>query len=198
MHWLPRTPGERLLLAALCSLAGHGALWLYLDALPPQQVAGAPLQLRLTAGAQAVRLPPPLPPAAMVPDAPPASSLVPQAEPAPRAPDVADAPAGAVVAGADAALAIPRFYTAAELDKLAQPLQPVLLPDTDSLPEGVELQVYIDAAGTVLRVEVPDSVPPDYADQVRQRFLQAGFSPAEKDGLPVASVKRIALSAEDL
>jgi protein TonB len=99
----------------------------------------------------------------------------------------------------DRSLALARYYPASELDTLAQPLQPILLPDLeDELPPNVELEVYIDYQGVVQRVVLPAGLDEHFAAQVMQRFQTARFSPARKDGVAVNSLKRIRLESEDL
>lgn len=194
MQLLPRTPAERLLCSALLALACHLGLLLLLDALPPAAGGTAGLTVRLQAAppakaslvapekvvaaaglsAEAVAPPAAQQAAVTAPDAPPAANTV--------------APA----------LAMARFFSANELDVLAEPLQPIVLPETDDLPADVRLQVYIDASGHVVRVTVPTNLPEAYAEAIRQRFYAASFTPARKAGQPVASVKQIALDTEDL
>lgn len=211
MYWLPRTARERLQLAGLVSLCCHLLAWLWLDALPPRLMYaghGGVLVRLQAAPAPAAAVPPPSGPltaatppseplAATRPAGPPpqASAAVPDSGEVTKA---APSPADFGQAAAEAMLSLPRFYTAAELDTLAQPLSPVPLPDTDYLPDDIEITVYIDASGHVLRVDTPDELVPDYAMQVRARFFQARFAPALIGGVPVPSVKRIALTAEDL
>lgn len=192
MQLLPRTPAERLLCSALLALACHLGLLLLLDALPPAPDGAIGLTVRLQAAPPAnasvatekVAVAAALP---AEPVAPLAAQQAAAAEPA--------APAANTVAPA---LAMARFFSANELDVLAEPLQPIVLPETDDLPADVRLQVYIDAGGRVVRVIVPAGVPEAYAEIIRQRFYAASFTPARKAGLAVASVKQIALDAEDL
>lgn len=212
MHWLPRTPRERLQLAMLLSLLCHVVIWLLLDAMPAAStgmVAGLPQRIVLAAPVSysppqlllqpptGVPLLPATPPAAAAPAA--AFPVTPASSPQALTPDAASPPSTDTLASAAmAALSLPRFYTASELDVLAEPLAPIVLPDAEDLPEDAELAVYIDANGLVLRVDVPAVIAADYAEQLRQRFIEARFSPAQIAGVAVPSIKRIALVAETL
>jgi hypothetical protein len=92
-----------------------------------------------------------------------------------------------------------RYYTAAELDVLATPIEMIHLPETDEdLPQGLLLEVYIDYTGTVQRVVLPAGLPEPYGAALCRRFEQARFSPAQKDGMAVNSIKRIQLLPENL
>lgn len=211
MYWLPRTTRERLQLAALASLCCHLLVWLWLDALPERVThaghGGVSVRLQAAPAPAAATPPAPAPLTAAAQPSVPLADVMPPGTPQQASaavpdsnvvPDASPSPADFGPAAAQTMLSLPRFYTAAELDTLAQPLAPVPLPETDNLPDDIEIAVYIDASGYVLRVDTPDELAPDYAMQVRTRFLQARFSPALIGGVPVASVKRIALTAEDL
>lgn len=193
MQLLPRTPAERLLCSALLALACHLGLLLLLDALPPAAVGqvGLTVSLRTNPGPAAPVVPAAAPPAAALAAAPTAAAPLPAASPAPQA-------TAAASEAAAPALSLARFFKASELDVLAAPLHAIILPETEDLPPDVRLQVYIDASGQVVEVSVPDSVPAEYAESLRQRFYAARFVPARKAGMAVASVKEIALDAEDL
>ena len=193
MQLLPRTPAERLLCSALLALACHLGLLLLLDALPPAAEGAVGLTVRLQAAPPAN--------AAVATEKVAAAAALPAEPVAPPAtqPAAAAEPAADPVANTVApALAMARFFSANELDVLAEPLQPIVLPETDDLPADVRLQVYIDASGHVVRVTVPTDLPEAYAEAIRQRFYAASFTPARKAGQAVASVKQIALDAEDL
>ena len=193
MQLLPRTPAERLLCSALLALACHLGLLLLLDALPPAAEGAAGLRVRLQAAPPAN--------ASVATEKVAAAAALPAEPVAPPAAQQAAATAPDAASEANAvapALAMARFFSANELDVLAEPLQPIVLPETDDLPPDVRLQVYIDASGRVVRVVVPVGVPEAYAETIRQRFYAANFTPARKAGLAVASVKQIALDAEDL
>lgn len=199
MHWLPRTSGERLLLAALLALGGHLGVALWLDGLPPSPTVTPGLRVVLPSvhtpspGKPAVA---PAPPAVVPESAALSPSITEARDAAPGAGGVASPQTSSPAA--ELATGLPRFYRADELDKLAMPLSPIVLPDAEFLQEGSELQVYIDASGVVVLVDLPDGMDADYADRVRQVFLSTRFVPAEKSGQPVPSIKRIALTAEDL
>lgn len=190
MQLLPRTPAERLLCSALLALACHLGLLLLLDALLPAAGGAAGLTVRLQAA-------PPAKASLVAPEkVVAAAGLSAEAVAPPAAVTAPDAaPAANTVAPA---LAMARFFSANELDVLAEPLQPIVLPETDDLPADVRLQVYIDASGHVVRVTVPTDLPEAYAEAIRQRFYAGSFTPARKAGQAVASVKQIALDAEDL
>ena len=193
MQLLPRTPAERLLCSALLALACHLGLLLLLDALPPASGGAAGLTVRLQAA-------PPAKASLVAPEKVAAAAALPVEAVPPAAQQAAvTAPDAAPAANTVApALAMARFFSANELDVLAEPLQPIVLPETDDLPADVRLQVYIDASGHVVRVTVPTDLPEAYAEAIRQRFYAASFTPARKAGQPVASVKQIALDTEDL
>jgi len=174
------------LASALLAVALHLAGYLLLDGLPPARPGQVGLTVRLQAA-----------PAVLTPA--PAAAL-PVGEPMP--PAMSPAAANPVLAS-DAlpshSLALTRYYTASELDKLAEPLQPIVLPELeDVLPPDTVLDVYIDYQGVVQRVVLPGGLDEHFASQVKQRFLAAQFAPAEKNGVAVNSLKRIVLQAEDL
>lgn len=172
--------------SALLAVALHLAGYLLLDSLPPARQGQLGLSVRLQTA--------PAVPGAVQP-APPAV-----AEPvsAPMSPAAAN-PVLASDAVSSRPLALARYYTASELDKLAEPLQPIVLPELeDELPPETVLDVYIDYQGVVQRIVLPDGLDEQFAAQVRQRFLAAQFAPAEKNGVAVNSMKRIALEPEDL
>jgi hypothetical protein len=178
----------------LLALACHLGLLLLLDALPPAVGGTSGLTVRLQAA-------PPAKASLVAPEKVVAAAPLPAEPVAPPAtqPAAATEPAAAHAANTVApALAMARFFSANELDELAEPLQPIVLPETDDLPADVRLQVYIDASGHVVRVTVPTNLPEAYAEAIRLRFYAASFTPARKAGQAVASVKQIALDAEDL
>lgn len=186
MHFLPHSQGERLLASALLAVALHLAGYLLLDGLPPASQSQLGLRVRLAS--------PPAPRQTVLQDVPP------QAKAAPALPEPDAANAEQVSEAMPASpLAVARYYPASELDTLAEPLQPILLPDLeDELPPDTILDVYIDYQGAVQRVVLPEGLDEHFAAQVLQRFQTARFSPARKDGMPVNSFKRIALQPEDL
>lgn len=187
MHFLPHSQGERLLASALLAVALHLAGYLLLGGLPPARQGQLGMTVRLQAAPEVVQAVTPAVPAAVAVAAPVAESP-PAANPG-MASDAIPA----------RNLALARYYTASELDQLAEPLQPIELPDLeDELPPAAVLNVYIDYQGVVQRVVLPDGLDEHFASQVKQRFLAARFAPAEKDGVAVNSLKRIALQAEDL
>ena len=192
MQLLPRTPAERLLCSALLALACHLGLLLLPDTLPPAAEGAAGLTVRLQAAPPAN--------AAVATEKVTAAAALPAEPVAPPAtqPAAATEPAAPAANTVAPALAMARFFSANELDELAEPLLPIVLPETDDLPADVRLQVYIDASGHVVRVTVPTDLPEAYAEAIRQRFYAASFTPARKAGQPVASVKQIALDTEDL
>jgi TonB family protein len=88
------------------------------------------------------------------------------------------------------------YYAASELDRVAQPLRLVDLHVEGR--EGIDyygllrMDVYIDADGSVSRVEVLEaSVPRALLERAAQAFAQARFDAARRRGLPVRSVKRV-------
>ncbi len=188
MHFLPQSQGERLLASTLLAVALHLIVYLLLDGLPPASQSQLGLSVRLAS--------PPAPAHAVAQDV---QRLV-EAAPALPVP-VQDAanPEQASEAMPARPLALARYYPANELDTLAEPLQPILLPDLeDELPPDTILDVYIDYQGVVQRVVLPEGLDANFAAQVMQRFQTARFSPALKDGMPVNSFKRIVLQPEDL
>ncbi|UDM17436.1 hypothetical protein [Vogesella sp. XCS3] len=187
MHFLPHSQGERLLASALLAVALHLAGYLLLDGLPPARQGQVGLTVRLQAAPEVAQAATPAAPTAAAVAAPVAVS--PLAANPEMASDVVPA----------RALAQARYYTASELDKLAEPLQPIVLPELeDALPPDTVLDVYIDYQGVVQRVVLPGGLDEHFASQVKQRFLAAQFAPAEKNGVAVNSLKRIVLQAEDL
>jgi hypothetical protein len=187
MHFLPHSQGDRLLASALLAVALHLAGYLLLDGLPPARQGQFGITVRLQAAPEVAQAATPAAPAAAAVAAPVAVS------PLEANPEVAS---DAIPART---LAQARYYTASELDKLAEPLQPIVLPELeDELPPDTVLDVYIDYRGVVQRVVLPDGLDGHFATQVKQRFLAAQFAPAEKNGVAVNSLKRIALQAEDL
>ncbi len=186
MQFLPHSQGERLLASALLAVALHLTAYLLLDGLPPASQSQLGLSVRLAT------LPGPM---QTVPQEAQAQAL---AAPALPVPDAAN-PEQPSEAMPLRPLALARYYPASELDTLAEPLQPILLPDLeDELPPDTILDVYIDYQGIVQRVVLPEGLDEHFAAQVMQRFQVARFSPAMKDGMPVNSFKRIALQPEDL
>lgn len=184
MYFLPHSQGERLLACALLAVALHLAGYLLLDGLPPARQGQVGLTVRLQAAPEVVQAATPAAPAAAAPVA---------VSPLAANPEMAS---DAVPARA---LALARYYIASELDKLAEPLQPIVLPELeDALPPDTVLDVYIDYQGVVQRVVLPGGLDEHFASQVKQRFLAAQFAPAEKNGVAVNSLKRIVLQAEDL
>lgn len=186
MHFLPQSQGERLLVSALLAVALHLIPYLLLDGLPPASRSQLGLSVRLAS--------PPGPTRAVAQDV----QRPAEAAPALPVPDAAN-PEQASEAMPARPLALARYYPANELDTLAEPLQPILLPDLeDELPPDTILDVYIDYQGVVQRVVLPEGLDANFAAQVMQRFQTACFSPALKDGMPVNSFKRIVLQPEDL
>lgn len=182
----------RLAASLLLALLAHGAGLIWLASLPWEAVGRAlpsVLQLRLMPAAA-----PALPPD--------------KREGAPAAPPVAGDKFGALpdAAAVPAEASTPLvwqaeepYYPASQLDVLAEPRTPLLL-DYNRLDAGpLEIKVYISAAGTVDRVEVVEGVADSrFADYIRQQFQKALFSPAQREGRPAKSVKRVVIRPEDL
>ena len=90
-----------------------------------------------------------------------------------------------------------RYFTAAEVDRVAFPLRDVGL----AFPPGragidyfgtLRMNVYIDAQGRVERVEVLEAtVPASFRASVVRAFEQARFEPARRWGRAVMSVKKV-------
>ena len=197
MRCLPQSQAERLLVSGLLALAAHLAIYVLLLALPAAQQSQLALSVSL-APAQAA------PPAALSPPAMAAADALPGGQasgPAAPSPASPATPAGPAQPSGSAApaLAMARYYTAAELDTLAIPTEPIHLPEAeDELPQDLQLEVYIDYTGAVQRVVLPAGLPASYGAELSRRFQQAHFFPAQKDGMAVNSVKRIQLLPESL
>jgi TonB family protein len=95
-----------------------------------------------------------------------------------------------------------RWFTAAEIDAPAQPAG-FITPNFPQGPRGtgylgrLRIDVYIDAAGKVSRVEVVEStLPPVFAERAVEAFAAARFEPARRFGRAVRSVKRLELDIE--
>jgi len=90
-----------------------------------------------------------------------------------------------------------RYYTASELDHVATPLADVGL----TFPKGREgidyfgtlrMDVYIDEAGRVDRVQVLEStVPREFQESAVAAFTRARFEPARRKGRAVKSIKKV-------
>ena len=96
-----------------------------------------------------------------------------------------------------AAWASRHYFTAAEVDRAAYPLEGISLP-YPTLANGtayagtLRLNVYIGRDGAVDAVELVDAtVPAAYQDVALRAFRAARFGPARWHGLAVRSVKRI-------
>ncbi|OQS41537.1 hypothetical protein [Chromobacterium haemolyticum] len=214
-RWRGLSNGDRILLGLSFSLAVHG-----LAIFAPWPVGGARgepagLSVRLTAARPPLRLEPAAAPPAWT--APRAEQTLPEAafeaepEPAPR--PSASAPAAELPAAASAPLAeatqpgdeLPQrlgldlYYPASQLEQLAVPLRPIELPELADLTGGairIELRVYINERGEVDAVQWVSAQPAGSEQPLLERFRQAGFSPARKDGIAVKSYKRILIESE--
>ena len=90
-----------------------------------------------------------------------------------------------------------RYFTAAEVEHVATPVRRLEL----EFPKGREgidyygtlrMDVLIDEKGHVDRVDVIQStVPRDFRDHAVQVFSTAVFEPAQRNGRPVKSVKKV-------
>jgi TonB family protein len=90
-----------------------------------------------------------------------------------------------------------RYFTASELDHVATPLSDIGL----AFPKGREgidyfgtlrMDVYIDEAGRVDRVQVLEStVPRTFRDSAVGAFSRARFEPALRKGRAVKSIKKV-------
>lgn len=90
-----------------------------------------------------------------------------------------------------------RYFTAAELERVAMPVTDVGLEFPPGR-EGIDyygtlrMEVYIDEHGHVDRVEVLEStVPAAFMASAVAKFRAATFAPAERRGRPVKSVKKV-------
>lgn len=177
---------ERLLCCAVVALLLHLLLfWLRLPAGPGLPAARFSVSL----------LPPPRAPAVVPPRAPaippelpaaPSPAAMPALMPAAPATD-----SSAAVAAAPA-LALDRYYTASELDTLAQPLAEIDLEQVVDETAPLQIAVYINDSGQVDQVEVlQGDATAESSRQVMARFAAARFSPALRQGVAVKSLKRI-------
>ncbi|HWH42208.1 MAG TPA: TonB family protein [Usitatibacter sp.] len=90
-----------------------------------------------------------------------------------------------------------RYFTAAEVEHVAVPVRRLEL----EFPQGREgidyygtlrMEVLIDEKGHVDRVDVLEStVPQAFRDHAVQVFSTAAFEPAQRNGAPVKSVKKV-------
>ena len=90
-----------------------------------------------------------------------------------------------------------RYFTAVEVEHVATPVRRLEL----EYPQGREgidyygtlrMDVLIDEKGHVDRVDVIQStVPRDFRDHAVQVFSTAVFEPAQRNGRPVKSVKKV-------
>lgn len=90
-----------------------------------------------------------------------------------------------------------RYFTAAEVEHVAVPVRRLELEFPPGR-EGVDyygtlrMEVLIDQKGHVDRVDVLEStVPQSFRDHAVQVFSTAAFEPAQRDGAPVKSVKKV-------
>lgn len=210
---MPR--GAGLLLCGLLSAAGHAAL--LLGATPSPDLAAAGHAPHTTGAAPAaVELRPA--PAAATP--PPAFAAVATNAPAPdltaatdsSSPDPTEARPTARAIGSDSVLSkgaevaevapaadpTDHYLPRSALDQGPAPTGVVDVPYPADAPagrfEGV-LTLFIDAGGRVQRVRHDSgNLPAQLADEARQAFLAATFSPGVKDGQAVGSRLRVAVT----
>ena len=89
------------------------------------------------------------------------------------------------------------YFTASEVDRPAFPLKPIDLPYPKARGGvdyygSLELELYVDAQGNVVRVAlVSAAVPQAYEEVALDSFRLARFGPALKWGRPVRSRKKI-------
>ncbi|MCS3804756.1 protein TonB [Chromobacterium alkanivorans] len=221
--------GDRLLLGLSLSLAVHGLAVFAPWPAGGAQGSASGLSVRLSAAAlssaardaarPAVRPAPAVAePAAGTPalTAPGASRALPEAE-TPRTetpPAAASVPApeasAPAAAGGEPALAddegLPQrlgldvYYPAGQLERLAEPLAPIVPPilaDMPGDPPAFELRVYINEQGGVDAAQWVGAAPAD-GDAQLEPFRRARFLPARKDGIAVKSYKRILLETTPL
>lgn len=109
------------------------------------------------------------------------------------APAAAPVQQDAPPAGAD------RYYAAAEVDQVALPRVPIVLPAPDALLKlGIhfQLKVFIDEEGRVDSVLCSDPLPGEQQARIVQAFRLARFEPARLQGRPVKSFKVIDIRPE--
>lgn len=96
----------------------------------------------------------------------------------------------------------PVYYTADQLTKRPRAIAVAEL-DTAATKHFIVsgkliLQLWIDASGKVVEVDVEDSnLPEIFAETARNTFKRSRFSPGERDGIPVGSLMRIEVSYDD-
>lgn len=89
------------------------------------------------------------------------------------------------------------YFTASEVDRPAFPLKPIDLPYPKARGGvdyygSLQLELYIDAQGNVVRVALGGvAVPQAYEEVALDSFRLARFGPALKWGHPVRSRKKI-------
>jgi protein TonB len=93
-------------------------------------------------------------------------------------------------------LSASNYFLARELDvrPAIRTLVDVEVPGLKNLPEGgmIRLSLWINEQGGVDSATVDaTTLPDDIAERVRFEFAKAAFFPAEKDGRPVRSLKKI-------
>ncbi|AUH50374.1 hypothetical protein CXB49_05890 [Chromobacterium sp. ATCC 53434] len=175
-----------MLLMLCLSLLAHAAL-LWLPLRPGQWDGGRHdgLRVRLTAAAEPVPRPAPsrTQPAPLVE----ASAAGPASAPAPLREDGDRLRLGAYL-----------YYSARELDQLAQQLGPITLPDVDLVAPTAPIValVFIDADGQVDAVRFEGSPPPVLTAAIAPVFRATRYLPARKDGLAVKSYKRIRIEPQ--
>lgn len=126
----------------------------------------------------------------------------------PPPPDKRDADSAPATAGTVAptgnlvSLALPQgvhYFPSQDLDRTATLINDVLLryPDTayrQGIAGEVTLRMFLNEGGTVDSVDVIKAEPEDlFEDAATEAALQLEYSPAIKDGMPVKSIKTIAI-----
>lgn len=188
----PTAGAHHALRVGTASPAAMQVRWAQADAARAGQAMSPP------ALASAQDASPPLAPTVPQDEAPPAAARA-EAEPsesAEVAPDAArDAARGAPHSDADSAFT--GYARRQMLDRVPQPLGIVQI----AYPAGVEpgrvhsgrLTLFIDETGAVRKVLVltpakpEDALPAPFVEAARVAFLQARFSPGERQGVPVKS-----------
>lgn len=219
--------GDRLLLGLSLSLALHGlalfAPWpaggaqgavsglsVRLSAAPPPASAARDAVRPAASGLAAE--PGALPPAMTGPGASqalaeasaPRQETLPASASAPAPEASAPAASGEQAAAADEGLpqrlGLDLYYPAGQLERLAEPLEPIVPPilaDMPGDPPVFELRVYINEQGGVDAAQWAGAAPAD-GDAQLEPFRRARFLPARKDGIAVKSYKRILLETAPL
>ena len=113
----------------------------------------------------------------------------PRVEPRPKTREAASAAASESATGAYDAT----YYATRELDVYPAPAQPLVVPYPErarvlGVTGHVQALLQLDATGKVESVAVVEAQPPGYFDSdVRQLFVDARFTPAQKQGRAVKS-----------